>query len=139
MCHMQLYILRQICRHTIRLKKSLDTSWQSPTCEVLVELFHGRLRVVPEQRVHGHDDAGRAEAALGAVGAGDPLLHRVEARLRRPDALHRRHRHPVHRRHRGQARVDRVVAVEDEVVRLILCLRFGVYYLHTVIEMALLS
>lgn len=110
MCHMQLYILRQICRHTIRLKKSLDTSWQSPTCEVLVELFHGRLRVVPEQRVHGHDDAGRAEAALGAVGAGDPLLHRVEARLRRPDALHRRHRHPVHRRHGHQAGHDGVVS-----------------------------
>ena len=37
-------------------------------------LLHGGLGVVPQQRVHGHDNARSAETTLGAVGLGQTLL-----------------------------------------------------------------
>ena len=38
------------------------------------QLLHAGQGVVPEQRVHGHDDTRGAEAALRPVGLDDPLL-----------------------------------------------------------------
>ena len=37
-------------------------------------VLHAGLGVIPEQGVHRHDDARRAEAALGAMGLGQSLL-----------------------------------------------------------------
>lgn len=42
------------------------------------QIVHRRLRLGAQQGVHGHDDAGRAEAALRAVGLGDALLNGVQ-------------------------------------------------------------
>ena len=48
----------------------------------------------PEQGVHGHDDAGGAEAALRPVAGRHPLLDRVQPPLGLADTLHRGHRQP---------------------------------------------
>ena len=42
--------------------------------EGILDLLNSGLGLVPKQRVHAHDDAGGAEATLGAVAFGDPLL-----------------------------------------------------------------
>jgi len=41
-------------------------------------VLHGRLGLVPQQGVHGHDDARGAEATLGPVGVGHALLDSVQ-------------------------------------------------------------
>lgn len=48
----------------------------------------------PEQGVHGHDDAGGAEAALRPVAGRHPLLDRVQPPLGLADTLHRGDRQP---------------------------------------------
>lgn len=45
--------------------------------EGLLHVGHFWRGVVPQQRVHGHDDPRSAEATLGAVSLGDPLLKHV--------------------------------------------------------------
>lgn len=42
--------------------------------EGVLNLLDGGLGLVPQQRVHAHDDAGGAEPALGAMAFGDSLL-----------------------------------------------------------------
>ncbi len=64
----------------------------------------GPFVIVPQQGVHAHDEARRAEAALRPVALGYPLLNRVEL-VRVPEAFHRRHRHAVHPREWDQAGV----------------------------------
>lgn len=51
---------------------------KAPTLEGILNLLHGGLRLVPKQRVHAHNNAGRAEPALGAVAFGDSLLKWTE-------------------------------------------------------------
>ena len=46
--------------------------------EVCFNVLHLWLGLVPEESVHGHDDPGRAEPALGTVGIGKTLLNRVQ-------------------------------------------------------------
>ncbi len=41
-------------------------------------ILHRWLGLVPQQGVHGHDDARGAEATLGTVGVGHALLDRVQ-------------------------------------------------------------
>ena len=60
--------------------------------EVCLHLLHGGQGVVPEQGVHAHHDARGAEAALGSVTVGHPLLDRVKPRLGITDPLHSGHR-----------------------------------------------
>ena len=93
--------------------------------ETLLHLAHaGQLlfdgAVAPEQRVHRHDESGRAESALGSVSFGQSLLDGVQASpLARSvistasDAFHRRDGHPVQSADRREASVDRVVPVVD--------------------------
>lgn len=47
-----------------------------PTLESFLHILHAWLWVVPEQWVHGHHDTRGTEAALGAMGFGNPLLPR---------------------------------------------------------------
>lgn len=54
-----------------------EMAMREPTVEGLLHVGHLWGGVVPQQRVHGHDDSRRAEAALGAVSLGDPLLKHV--------------------------------------------------------------
>lgn len=42
--------------------------------EGILNLLDAGLRLIPEQCVHTHDDAGGAEPALGAVAFGNSLL-----------------------------------------------------------------
>ena len=46
--------------------------------EVCLDLLHGWQGVVPEQGVHAHHDARRAEATLRPVRLGNPLLNGVQ-------------------------------------------------------------
>lgn len=62
-----------------------------PHLEVGLDLLHGGQRVVPEQGVHAHHDARGAEAALGSVTVGHPLLDSVKSGLGVTDALHSGH------------------------------------------------
>ena len=49
------------------------------TRQSFLDLMLGRrFWLGAQQGVHGHDKSRRAEAALGAVGLGEPLLHRVQ-------------------------------------------------------------
>ena len=73
--------------------------------EVLPYVLFGRVGRVPQQRVERHDDARRAEAALRAVERAHALLHRVQPRAHRADALNRRDLAPVGGAERHQARV----------------------------------
>ncbi len=43
-----------------------------------LDVVHGGLGLVPEEGVHGHDDAGGAEAALRPVRCGHALLNGVQ-------------------------------------------------------------
>lgn len=54
------------------------------TSQSLGDVLQGGSGQVPQQRVDGHHHPRRAEAALGAVDLGDPLLHtgRLEVRWR---------------------------------------------------------
>lgn len=54
------------------------------TSQSLGDILQGGSGVVPQQHVDGHHHPRRAEAALGAVDLGDPLLHtgRLEVRWR---------------------------------------------------------
>ena len=45
--------------------------------------MHGGKRVVPQQGVHRHHNAGRAEPALAPVAVGQPLLMNIFFRLLR--------------------------------------------------------
>ena len=45
--------------------------------------MHGGQRVVPQQGVHRHHNAGRAEPALAPVAVGQPLLMNIFFRLLR--------------------------------------------------------
>ena len=47
--------------------------------EVDLDVVNVRLGFVPEQGVHGHDDAGGAEAALGPVRGCHPFLNSMES------------------------------------------------------------
>ena len=47
--------------------------------EVDLDVVKVRLGFVPEQGVHGHDDAGGAEAALGPVRGRHSLLDNVKS------------------------------------------------------------
>lgn len=80
-----------------------------PTCQMLLQLVPLGPRGVPQEGVHGHDHPGGAEATLRPVGAGYPLLHRVESAPEAPDALNGGHGQPMHGRHEGQAGVHGVV------------------------------
>lgn len=42
--------------------------------EGILDLLHGGLGLVPEQRVHAHDNTRSAEPTLGTVAFGNPLL-----------------------------------------------------------------
>mmetsp|Transcript_33589 Transcript_33589/g.65539 ORF Transcript_33589/g.65539 Transcript_33589/m.65539 type:complete len:516 (+) Transcript_33589:2877-4424(+) len=68
-----------------------------------------RLRLVAEQRVHRHDEPGRAVPALRAVRVGEPGLHGVHSVVGLSDALNGEYMASVHGTHRGNARVDRLV------------------------------
>ena len=67
---------------TKRLVCIQDWSVSGATTQVPIEcVLHLSLRgagAVPQQSVHGHYNAGSAEAALGPVEPGDPLLHRMQ-------------------------------------------------------------
>lgn len=47
---------------------------EARTLEGILDLLIGGLGLVPEQRVHAHDDAGGAEPTLGTVAFSNPLL-----------------------------------------------------------------
>lgn len=95
------------------------------TFEGALQLFLRRQWVVLEERVHRHDDSWRAEAALRAERCSDALLektdfinsdfsksnvdenlNRMKSSLAAADALHRRHRLTVNRRHWRQTGVN---------------------------------
>lgn len=46
--------------------------------EGVLDLLNGGVRLVPEQRVHAHDDARGAEPTLGAMAFGNSLLKRTD-------------------------------------------------------------
>lgn len=102
--------------------------------EGLLHVGHLGGGVVPQQRVHGHDDAGGAEPTLGAVSLRDPLLKqrcivgvlapsrgdqaplcrhgyldRVELLGHAPDSLHGCHGDHVQRADGREAGVDGLV------------------------------
>jgi len=47
--------------------------------KVNLDVVNVGLGLVPEQGVHRHDDAGGAEAALGPMGGGHPLLNNMKS------------------------------------------------------------
>lgn len=51
-----------------------DMNVPRPTSQSLSDVLHGGPRLVPQQRVERHHHPWRAEATLGAVKLGDPLL-----------------------------------------------------------------
>ena len=70
-------------------------------------------RVLLEERVDAHDEAGRAESALQPVRLAERLLHRAERAVGRADALDGRDVGAVglHREH--EARTHRLAVEED--------------------------
>lgn len=76
--------------------------------QVLLDLLlcGGLGRLGPQQRHHGHDKAGGAEAALRAVRLGQPLLHGVHAVAGVAHPFHRHHVHPLNCIEGAEAGVD---------------------------------
>lgn len=74
--------------------------------EGILDLLNSRLRLVPEQCVHTHDNARSAEPTLGTMASGNSLLYRMQF-LGVSYAFHGGHSNMVQGADGGQAGIDR--------------------------------